>query len=140
MIKGRTGAGGLSSKLLTVVTALGLLVTAHANEIYIEQVGNSSIVTITQDGADNRIGTSLSPSYIGGGSNTVTIDQVGANNELDMVVNGAGTDVIVDILGNTNISTINCGTTNSAGCSGSFIKQAIVGDSNTVTQNISITN
>lgn len=134
----RTGVGKLSSKLLTKITAVAMFCStmAMANEVYIEQVGDSSTVTITQDGSDNRIGTSLSPTYIGSGSNTVTIDQIGSNNELDMVVNGAGTDVVVDVTGSTNISTINCGTTQSAGCSGSYIKQAITGDDNTVTQNL----
>ena len=38
---------------------------AWANEVYIEQVGSNSTVAITQDGSDNRIGTALSPTYIG---------------------------------------------------------------------------
>ncbi len=109
---------------------------AQANELYMEQVGDSSDITITQDGASNRIGTANDPIYIGSGSNTVTISQVGASNELDLVVNGSATDVIIDINGNNNISTVNCGTTLSAGCSGSFIKQAVTGDDNTITQNL----
>jgi hypothetical protein len=109
---------------------------AQANEIYIEQVGDNSTIAITQDGLGNRIGTVLAPAYIGSGSNNVTIDQIGSGNELDIVVNGAATDVIVDVLGGNNVSTIDCGSTNSAGCSGSFIKQAITGDLNTVTQDL----
>jgi predicted homoserine dehydrogenase-like protein len=136
MRTGTTGAGKLSRKLLAILAMSGMSLPGIANEVYIEQVGSGSTVTITQDGSDNRVGSSLTPSYIGSGSNTVTIDQIGANNELDLVVNGAGTDVIVDITGSTTISTINCGTTASAGCSGSFIKQAVTGDSNTITQNL----
>jgi hypothetical protein len=132
----RTGAGELSSKLLTIMVVLGFATTAAANEVYIEQVGSSSTVTITQDGTDNRIGTSLSPTYIGSDSNTVIIDQIGSNNTLDMVVNGAGTDVTVSTTGSNNIQEINCGTTNSAGCSGSVITQTINGDSNDVKQNL----
>jgi predicted homoserine dehydrogenase-like protein len=136
MKTGKTGAGKLSRKLLAILAMSGMSLPGIANEVYIEQVGSSSTIAVTQDGSDNRVGSSLTPSYIGSGSNTVTIDQIGANNELDLVVNGAGTDVIVDITGSTNISTINCGTTQSAGCSGSFIKQAVTGDSNTITQNL----
>jgi hypothetical protein len=134
-----TGAGKLSSKLLTKLVFLAMFCSstmAGANEVYIEQVGDNSAITITQDGSSNRIGTALAPAYIGSGSNTVTIDQVGSGNELDMIVNGAATDVVVDVLGSNNISTIDCGTTASASCNGSFIKQAIAGDDNIVTQNL----
>jgi hypothetical protein len=131
-----TGGGELPSKLLTMLIAVGFATIVAANEVYIEQVGSSSTVTITQDGTDNRIGTSLSPAYIGSGSNTVIIDQIGSNNSLDMVVNGAGTDVTVSTTGSNNIQEINCGTTNSAGCSGSVITQTINGDNNDVRQNL----
>jgi hypothetical protein len=133
----QTDAGKLSSKLLlTMLIAVGFATTVVANEVYIEQVGSSSTVTITQDGTDNRVGTSSNPAYIGSGSNTVTIDQIGSSNTLDMVVNGAGTDVTVSTTGSNNIQEINCGTTNSAGCSGSVITQTINGDSNDVKQNL----
>lgn len=131
-----TGGGELPSKLLTMLIAVGFATIVTANEVYIEQVGSGSTVTITQDGTDNRIGTSLSPAYIGSGSNTVIIDQIGSNNSLDMVVNGSGTDVTVSTTGSNNIQEINCGTTNSAGCSGSTITQTIVGDGNDVKQNL----
>jgi hypothetical protein len=131
-----TGGGKLPSKLLTILIAVGFATTVAANEVYIEQVGSSSTVTVTQDGSDNRIGTSLNPAYIGSDSNTVVIDQIGSNNTLDMVVNGAGTDVTVSTTGSNNIQEINCGTTSSAGCSGSIITQTINGDSNDVKQNL----
>jgi hypothetical protein len=131
-----TGVGELPSKLLAIVVVLGLVASTSANEVYIEQVGSGSTVTVTQDGTDNTVGTSLSPAYIGSGSNTVTIDQIGSNNSLDMVVNGSGTDVTVSTTGSNNIQEINCGTTSSAGCSGSTITQTINGDSNDVKQNL----
>jgi hypothetical protein len=134
----RTSGSGLLRKLLTGVATLWLagIGVAQANEVYIEQVGDSSTVNISQDGTDNRIGTALNPSYIGSGSNTVTIDQIGNTNTLDMVVNGSGTDVTVSTTGSNNIQEITCGTTQSAGCSGSTITQTIVGDTNDVKQNL----
>jgi hypothetical protein len=134
MKQSQTSGSKLLSKLLTVVFTLGACNTAWANEVYVDQIGSSSTVTITQEGADNRIGTSQNPAYIGSGSNTVIIDQIGSTNTLDMVVNGAGTDVTVSTTGSNNIQEINCGTTNSAGCSGSVITQTIAGDSNDVKQ------
>ena len=130
----KTGVCGLSRKLLTGMIALMVVGTAVANEVYVEQVGSGSTVNILQEGSDNRIGTSLSPAYIGSGSNTVNIDQIGSNNTLDMVVNGASTDVTVSTTGSNNTQEIQCGTTASAGCGGSVITQTIAGDNNTVRQ------
>ena len=137
MVKRTTGIGGLSRKLSAILaTTVMLSLGTQANEVYVEQVGSGSTINITQDGTDNRIGDVGTPAYIGSGTNTVTIDQIGSTNVLDMVVNGAGTDVIVTTTGSDNTQTINCGTTQSAGCSGSYIKQDVTGDSNTVTQNL----
>jgi hypothetical protein len=130
----KTGASGLPSKLLTAIMAMGFTTAVWANEVYVEQIGSSSTVTITQEGADNRIGTSQNPAYIGSGSNTVIIDQIGSTNALDMVVNGTSTDVTVSTTGSNNIQEIACGTTTSASCSGSIITQTITGDSNDVKQ------
>lgn len=107
---------------------------AIANEIYIEQVGDSSTITATQEGTGNKIGDSSVPVYIGSGSNTVSIEQIGANNELAMVVNGSSTNVTSSVTGSGNLQEIQCGTTSSAGCSGSTITQTIVGDDNIVSQ------
>jgi len=122
--------------LLVATVMLSFGVTA--NEVYIEQVGDSSTITITQDGTGNKIGDTGvgNEAFVGGGSNTVTIDQIGSNNILAMVVNGASASVIVDVTGSGNESTINCGTTQSAGCSSSTIKQVIAGDDNIITQNL----
>jgi hypothetical protein len=137
MEKRMTGNGGLSRKLSAILAIAAMWsLGAQANEVYIEQVGSSSTINITQQGTDNRIGASPAPAYIGSGSNTVNIDQIGSTNTLDMVVNGAGTDVTVTTTGDNNTQTINCGTTTSAGCSGSYIKQQVTGDSNILTQNL----
>ena len=137
MEKRTTGIGGLSRKLSAILaTTVMLSLGTYANEVYVEQVGSSSTINITQQGTDNRIGEAATPAYIGSGSNTVTIDQIGSTNTLDMVVNGAGTDVTVSTTGDNNIQTINCGTTQSAGCSGSVITTTIAGDSNTTTQDL----
>jgi hypothetical protein len=113
-----------SKKILTALLCV-ISSLVYANDVYIEQVGDSSTITITQDGSGNKVGSSLNPAYIGSGSNVVTIDQIGSNNELNLVVNGASTNVVIDTTGSGNIQTVNCGTTSSAGCSGSTIKQVV---------------
>jgi hypothetical protein len=126
----------MKKTILIVAMMMAGIGAAWANEVYVEQIGSSSTVTITQEGSDNRIGTSQNPAYIGSGSNTVIIDQIGSTNTLDMVVNGTGTDVTVSTTGSNNIQEINCGTTTSASCSGSIITQTINGDSNDIKQNL----
>jgi hypothetical protein len=139
MSKRLTGIGGLSRKLSAILVTVATLSSGVlANEVYIEQVGDSSTIAITQEGTGNKVGDSGvgNEAFIGGGSNAVTIDQIGSNNTLAMTVNGAAAGVIVDVTGSGNESTINCGTTQSAGCSSSTIKQVIAGDDNVVTQNL----
>lgn len=121
--------------IITMILSM-ISLMAYGHELYIEQVGSSSTVTITQQGTDNTIGTNIIPLYIGSGSNTVTIDQVGTNNSLTGVINGSSTDVTVATTGDNNMQEINCGTLGSASCSGSTITQTITGDSNTVIQNL----
>jgi hypothetical protein len=132
----KTGVGELSSKILTGLLCVMMVNFVHANDVYVEQVGSSSTVTITQEGTGNKAGDSTNELYIGSGSNVVTIDQIGDSNILAMVVNGASADVTVNTTGSGNQQTINCGTTSSAGCSGSTITQTVDGDDNTITQNL----
>ncbi len=136
----KTGAGSLPSKLATAALSLlflsfiGVSSISFANDIYIEQSGDNSTIDIVQDGVGNRLGESLTPSFIGGGSNTVTIDQIGSSNQLDFTVNGAATSLVVNTNGSGNIQEVQCGTQASAACSGSVIKQIVTGDDNIVRQ------
>lgn len=118
-----------------IMAMLGLN-NAFANEVYVEQIGSASTINITQEGSSNRIGDLLNPAFIGGGSNTVAIDQIGSNNTLMMVVNGASTNTTVTTNGSGNTQTINCGSTVSGSCSGSTITQVVTGDNNTITQDL----
>ena len=74
-----------------------------ANDIYIEQVGSLSDITLTQQGVDNRIGTALNPSFFGGSSNVSTIEQIGSRNELDLLINGDNDVVTLSVTGNDNV-------------------------------------
>lgn len=123
-------------KKIALIFMMIMLSNVYAAEIYIEQSGSSSTVNINQEGIGNIVGDSLNPFYIGGGSNNVDIDQIGDNNNLQGVVNGAGTNTQVTTNGSGNIQNINCGTALSAGCSSSVIKQIVTGNDNTVTQDL----
>ena len=87
-----TGVGKLSRKLLTILMLSGMTSLGYAadNSIYINQSGDNSAITVTQDGAGNVMrgiqGTgsgNTTPSTINGNSNTVTVDQVGTGNTLN---------------------------------------------------------
>jgi hypothetical protein len=80
---------------LVMALAMG---STMANDIYIEQIGDTSTINITQDGTGNTIGDSAIPAFIGGGSNTVAIDQVGIGNTLSLLVNGASAATTVNTL------------------------------------------
>ena len=123
-------------KAIVFIMAVLGLTNVHSNEVYIDQVGDNSTVTIVQDGTGNKVGDSATPAFIGGGSNIVNIQQIGGGNELAMVVNGSATEVVVDTTGDNNIQTISCGTTSTASCSSSTIKQVVVGDANIITQSL----
>jgi hypothetical protein len=123
-------------KKLALIFVMLMLSNVYAAEIYIEQEGSNSDITINQQGIGNIVGDSFNPAYFGGGLNTVTIDQIGDSNNLQAIVNGAGTTTTVTTNGSGNIQNINCGTIMSAGCSSSILKQVINGNDNTVTQNL----
>jgi hypothetical protein len=122
--------------MMAVIAAMAWVPTAHANDVYIEQVGSGATITITQDGSSNRVGDEGTPSIIKGDANIVTIDQIGSSNTLDMIINGAAVTATVTTNGSNNTQVINCGTANTASCGSSFIKQQVDGDNNTVTQNL----
>jgi hypothetical protein len=123
-------------RIVTIVTAVFAGAVAQANDVYIDQIGDSTTISITQDGSSNRVGADGTPSIIIGDANIVTIDQIGSSNTLDLVVNGTAVTTVVTTNGNYNTQTINCGTYNSATCGSSIIKQEVTGDNNNITQNL----
>jgi hypothetical protein len=126
----------MKTKVIVVMMAVLGLNFVNANELYLDQIGDSATINITQDGQDNRIGTQLNPAIIYGDAVTATINQTGSNNELDMTVNGSAASVTLNTTGSTNIQSITCGSASTAGCSGATITTTIQGDNNTVTQSL----
>lgn len=118
-----------------VMAVLGFS-SVYANDVYIEQVGDSSTINITQQGTGNKIGDLTNPAFIGGGSNLVAIDQIGSNNVLAMLVHGVSTNLTLSTTGNANQQAITCGGAMSPTCSGSVINQSISGDNNILTANL----
>jgi hypothetical protein len=156
MIKRMTGGGELSRKLLTVLLMCGSATSwAVDNSIYIDQSGDNAVVTITQDGAGNRVngivsnnaGQSTDAAKIYGDGNIVTVNQVGAGNKLSLGIDrGTGTataanNINYSVTGNNATAYIDLNNNGSAGAAGNAVtitqtgdgtssRLAMVGDSN----------
>jgi len=119
-----TGAGKLSRKLLTILMLSGMATLGYAadNSIYIDQAGDNSTVTMTQDGAGNRVkgiltngtaGANTDPAKLVGNNQTVTVNQAGPNNVLTLGANstigtnGKGIDINYQVDVGGNIGFIN---------------------------------
>jgi len=117
------GGGGLSRKLLTVMLlSVSVISWATDNSIYIDQAGDNSTITMTQDGAGNRIkgiltngtaGANTDPAKLVGNNQTVTVNQAGPNNVLTLGANstvgtnGKGIDINYQVDVGGNIGFIN---------------------------------
>ena len=144
-----TGSGELSRKLLAILmTAVMLSSGAWANDVYMEQIGDNSTVSITQTGAGNMVngnvggtGNTDDMALIRGDFNDVTVNQIGTGNTLSILLNnesnGTGATVVVSADGNNNNQTIGCGTALSSSCNASIIRSEITGNNNNTVQTLS---
>lgn len=149
MIKRSKGGGELSRKLLAILMASGMMSSgALANDVYVEQVGDNSTVSITQTGAGNLVngnvdglGNTDDAAIIKGDLNNVTISQIGASNTISMIINnetsGTGSTVVISADGSNNNQTIGCGTALSSTCNASVIRSEIIGNNNNTVQTLS---
>ena len=149
MKKRITGGGGLSRKLLASLMMAGTLSSgAWANDVYVEQIGDNSTVSITQTGAGNLVngnvdgtGNTDDAALIRGDLNDVTINQIGASNTISMIINnesnGTGSTVVISADGSNNNQTIGCGTALSSDCNASTIRSEIIGNNNNAVQTLS---
>lgn len=98
---------------------LGLALTVYGadNSIYIDQAGDSSSITITQDGGGNQVydvgsgATATTGATLTGDSQTLDIKQIGGGNTLKLGVNstvltGVGVDLTYYITGSNSTAQI----------------------------------
>jgi len=117
----------LLARLATFLSFLIMVNVANAagNSIYIDQIGDTSTISITQTGNSNEIGSANSRAIIDGNSNLITIDQIGNSNILDMNIEGDGNEVTQTITGDSNDLSLLCAT-----CSMVVITDTITGSGN----------
>ena len=95
------------AKALTIISILTSS-NCLANDIYVNQVGDNTNITINQDGENNQIeGLSGSgKAQLSGNNKTVTFNQTGDNNQTRVWTNGGNQQMSLTQDGNLNISNL----------------------------------
>ena len=119
------------SLLMVMISSAAI---ANPNAIFIEQVGETSTITVTQTGQNNRVGSENDRFTLGGNSQDITITQTGSNNILSgRITNAASVEYDVNVTGNSNENIFNTGS--SASVAGTVQNMTITGDNNLTTFN-----
>jgi hypothetical protein len=141
-----------SSLLLATGTATG------PNNVFMEQLGNTNVITIEQVGGTNNIGgisgtittdantnvvtnvpdapSASNYATINGGSNTLSMTQHGNNNWAQYIIRGSNNRYSNTVTGNDNNNRLVIGDTNHTDNHHVVITETITGNSNSVIQNI----
>jgi hypothetical protein len=103
--------------LTTILFVMGLSGIANANDIYIQQVGtgNGLDLNITQDGANNVMGTSAAKVIISGANHTWTVSQIGGANVIAAEIRGNTYTGTWAITGDSNDIVFKCDSAATAG-------------------------
>lgn len=108
---------------------------AGSNNVYIDQIGDGSSITVNQTGSGNTAGNSTQSMTFNGNNQTVSIAQIGDLNTHTVNIQGAGANITSTVTGSLNAVTISCGS-GGAGPSGSCTDTSVTanatGDSNTL--------
>ena len=104
-----------------------------ANDIYIEQVGDTLDLDITQDGQDNVIGTSITDVNLAGANMTFAITQTGSFNQIIADIQGASYTGAWTFTGSSNTVDLSCDSTAGTNCENITMNITATGDSNAFT-------
>ena len=89
-------------RLTLIVLFTFSMFPALANDIYIEQVGDSLDLDIVQDGQDNVIGTSTQAAILSGSGMTFSITQTGNFNTIAAQIKGVNYEGTWEFSGDSN--------------------------------------
>ena len=118
------------TRIVAFLTFLVMFQYAHAanNSIYMDQIGDGTVIGVTQSGSGNGLGTPANRSSFSGTNNTVKIEQIGNQNNQLVNVTGDGVTLNSTITGNTNQVDISC-----TSCTASSLTSTVTGSGNLVT-------
>ena len=100
-----------SATKLVILLLLFKPISALANDIYLNQVGNDLTMTIVQDGENNVISSlngNTSKAAISSHNATISYTQTGNNNDIGLYTSGTNTSQTLAQTGNTNYATVDC--------------------------------
>ena len=129
-------------KIKYALAAMALITTiAHANDIYIEQVGDTLDLDIVQDGQDNVIGTSVQAVVLGAtgtASDSMTFDitQTGDYNIISAQILGNNYTGTWSFTGSSNTVALMCDSLGAGNCESVTLNITGTGDSQAYTINI----
>lgn len=113
-----------------LILGLAFVTSATANDIYIEQIGDTLDLDITQDGTGNEFGDSTADAELTGDAMTFAITQTGNLNKIDAKIDGndyTGTWVFT---GNNNEVDLTCDSTSGVNCENVTLNITTTGNSN----------
>jgi hypothetical protein len=125
-----------NSFIAFVLLSIFTVTPALANDIYIEQVGDTLDLDITQDGANNVIGTSTTDVNLDGDSMTFAITQTGSANTIVADIQGNTYTGTWTFTGDSNTVDLSCDSTSGTNCENITLNIAATGDSNAFTFDI----
>ena len=102
----------------TVIMLIALLwaTPTLANEIYVDQIGDSLDLTLTQTGSGNEIGDTTTDLTLAGDDMTFSITQTGDNNKIDAIIKGATYTGTWAFTGDDNTVDMLCSSTSTGDC------------------------
>lgn len=101
---------------ILAITAILWAGLSYANEIYIDQVGDSLDLDLTQTGSGNQIGDTTTDLTLDGDSMTFAITQTGDNNKIDAVIKGNNYSGTWTFSGDGNEVDLTCDATAGVNC------------------------
>ena len=113
-----------------LILGLAFVTSVTANEIYIEQIGDTLDLDITQDGTNNEFGDSNADAKLTGDTMTFAITQTGNLNKIDAEIDGndyTGTWVFT---GNNNEVDLTCDKTSGVNCENVTLNITTIGNTN----------
>lgn len=130
----------MSKKIYGLIVALFSMFTAtasmaQANLVYIDQIGNNSVIDVTQTGGNNTVGNTTTVTKLYGNNQTVTVSQIGSTNVAAINLQGNNPTLATGVTGSFNTVTVECGggIGTLAACTDSALILNATGDHNDMT-------
>ena len=125
------------TKRWAIITTLLLMALPGSwvlsNDIYIDQVGDSLDLDITQDGQNNVIGTSSTDVTLAGDNMTFAITQTGDSNTIAAVIKGTTYTGTWSFTGSSNTVDLLCSSGTTGDCDTVTLNISTTGDTNDYT-------